>query len=223
MSDHDNDAASKLLIQEIQEDLKREQYAKLWKAYGNWTLAAAVAVIVLVAGQQGWQSWRQQLREAEAQRYAAASLSGNADETLAALGRLSGEAKTGYKELAELRRAALLAEKGDADAAVAAYDKLAADSGIDRIYRELAAVRSVILQLDKADPAALDARLQTLGAGPWRHTAMEMQAVLAQRQSNGQRAVDIYKRLADDVTAPNGLRARAAEMLAILTPNVQNG
>lgn len=221
MTDHDKDAASHLLIQEIQEDLKREQYARLWKAYGNWAIAAAVAVVLVVAGYQGWRVWRSDLRQDEAERYAAADTRAP-EQAVAAMTELAGTAQTDYRLLAELRRAALLAETGKVDEATAAYEALAA-SDADRMYRDLATLRAIILQFDKGDPAALDARLQGLAGGPWRHTAVEMQALIAQRQGDTTKAVALFKQLADDGTAPQGLRARATEMLAVLKPAANHG
>ncbi len=221
MTDHDKDAASQLLIQEIQEDLKREQYARLWKAYGNWAIAAAVAVVLVVAGYQGWQVWRSELRQDEAERYAAADARAP-EQAAAAMAELAGTAKTDYRTLAALRRAALLAETGKIDEATAAYETVAAGEA-DRIYRDLATLRAIVLQLEKADPIALDARLQGLAGGPWRHTAVEMQALIAQRQGDTAKAAALFKQLADDATAPQGLRARAAEMLAVLKPDSNHG
>lgn len=217
LSDRDNDAASKLLIDEIQEDLKREQYAKLWKAYGNWIIAAAVAVVAVVAGYQVWHNWRIEQRTDEAKAYAEAAAAPPA-QAVDSLARLAAEADTGYAALAALRRAALLAETGDAKAAIEAYETIAADAGVAPLYRELATLRSVMLQMESGDPATLSGRLQTLTGGAWRHTAIELQAVLAQRQGDMARARELYQRLADDLTTPAGLRARAAEMLAVLTP-----
>lgn len=217
MTDRDHDAAGKLLIDEIEEDLKREQYAKLWKAYGNWMIGAAVAVVAVVAGYQGWQAWQAERRTLDATTYANVTAL-PADQAVAGLEKLSAEAGTGYQDLAALRRAALLAEGGDAAAAAAAYDAIAADQSVAEIYRGLATLRSVMLQLESGDAAALDGRLQTLTGGPWRHTAQELQAVLAQKGGNTDRARELYQRLADDLTTPAGLRARAAEMLAALGP-----
>jgi hypothetical protein len=43
-----------------------------------------------------------------------------------------------------------------------------------------------------------------------------MKALLAQMAGDAARAKKLYAELADDVDAPPGIRARAAEMLAVL-------
>ena len=54
------------------------------------------------------------------------------------------------------------------------------------------------------------------GNNPWRYNAKEFTALLAQRAGDTQRAGQLFRELADDATAPQGIRARAAEMSAVL-------
>jgi len=68
----DQDPTGDILIQEVDEDLRREQYLKLWKRYGVYAIAGVVAVVVIVAGWQGWQGWQRDQRDKAAQHYAAA-------------------------------------------------------------------------------------------------------------------------------------------------------
>ncbi len=86
------------------------------------------------------------------------------------------------------------------------------------MFRDLALLLSVMHQMEAAGPAELIERLAPLTAtdNPWRHSALEATAVLAFRSGARARAREIFTRLADDATTPRGMRARAAEMLAIL-------
>ena len=86
------------------------------------------------------------------------------------------------------------------------------------IYRDLALIMSVMHDLDIGDPAQLSASLTGLMAAdnPWRHSAKELTALAAQKAGDKSKAGKLYKELADDATAPSGIRARAAEMSAIL-------
>jgi hypothetical protein len=56
----------------------------------------------------------------------------------------------------------------------------------------------------------------TAGNSPWRHSALELTALLAQRSGDAAKAREIYTSLADDPTTPRQLRGRAAEMVAVL-------
>jgi len=70
---------------------------------------------------------------------------------------------------------------------------------------------------DTADAASLRARLDPLAAtGPFRAGATELLAAVELREGNPTEARLLYSQIADDVTAPQGIRARAAQMLAAL-------
>jgi hypothetical protein len=210
-----------LLFREVDEDLRRDKYALLWKKYGIAVLAAAVVIVVATAGVVGWRDHQRGVREKDGDRYVAAATlahEGKTDQALAAFTALSEDATPGYRTLARLQVAALLAKKGDLKGAVAVYDALAGDSGTEKSFRDLAVVLAALASVDSGDPAALTQRLQPLTAedNPWRYSALELTALLAERAGNKKAARDIYTRLADDAEAPGGIRVRARQMLGLL-------
>ena len=56
----------------------------------------------------------------------------------------------------------------------------------------------------------------TAGGNPWRPTAIELTAAARLKSGDKSGALCLYQSLADDLAAPQGLRARAAEMAAAL-------
>ncbi len=46
------------LIREVDEELRRDRMRKLWRQGGPWVIAAAVAVVLVVAGYEGWTWWQ---------------------------------------------------------------------------------------------------------------------------------------------------------------------
>lgn len=218
MTEPQRDAATDLLIQEVDEDLRREQYARLWKQYGSYAIGAALALVLGVAGLQGYKTWTANQRARDAQTYntALGQIGGNRQQALADLGKLAADSKTGYATLAPLTKGALLEQAGDTKAAIAEYEALANASAAPPLYRELAALKAAILSLDSAEPAALKARLEPLAKGAYRHSATELLAMVAVRQGDVAQARSLYQQLADDAAAPVGLRGRASEMLAVL-------
>ena len=56
----------------------------------------------------------------------------------------------------------------------------------------------------------------TADSSPWRFTALELTGLLAHRANDDTKAKTIFAKLADDREAPQGVRARAAEILASL-------
>lgn len=220
MADRDNPAGD-LLIREVEEDLRREQLTRLWTKYRGAIIGGVLAVVLGVAGYEGWQSWQHKISAEESARYLAAAqqaAQGKTAEAATDLALLAQDGKTGYRVLAALRQAALLAQTGETAKAAQAYEAVAADGKTPRIYRDLATVMAAMTSLDSADPATLEGRLAplTVADNPWRHSAVELTALLAQRRGDIQKAREAYQRLADDSATPQAMRGRAAEMLAAL-------
>ena len=131
--------------------------------------------------------------------------------------KLAEDGSAGYALLARFNQAALLAKSSSA-AAADAYLKLSADTDIDPLFRGLATVLSVLHDLDSGDAGQMTGRLTPLleTANPWRHSAKELTALLARKSGDIKRAKELFRELTDDGSAPQGIRARAAEMSAIL-------
>ena len=87
-------------------------------------------------------------------------------------------------------------------------------------FESLALLLSVMQSTPEADPQATIARLAPLTASgnPWRPTAVELTAAARLKLNDNKAALTLYKSLADDLAAPGGARARAAEMAAALAP-----
>ncbi|KIL99867.1 hypothetical protein CCC_02656 [Paramagnetospirillum magnetotacticum MS-1] len=219
MTDKHEDAATDLLIKEVDEDLRQEELNRLWKKHGGLLSLAAVALVLAVAGWQAWQGWDAKQRQAASARYLETSSlieQGKKDEAAEVLGKLSAEGPKGYRLLADLRRADMALQAGDAAGAAALYGKVAADTSVDKVYRDMAVIRAAYLTLDGGDFATMEKSVEPLAAeaSPWRHSAREILALAALKRGETPRAAELFAKIAEDAAAPQGLRTRAAEMLA---------
>ncbi len=207
------------IIREVDEELKRENWQKLWKRYGKFLIGAAVFSVAATAAVVGWREYDASQRLAIGDRFAAVLADAESSDTPAAsadaMAAFAAGAPDGYAMLARLREAKLRADAGDRAAAIAIYDSIAGDGSADRMFRDLAILYSVRTQADDGDPDALIARLSPLGAetGTWRYSARELTAILHLRAGDIEASRAAYQQLADDLLAPQGLRARSAEML----------
>lgn len=215
------DPVQENLLREIQEDLRRERLEKLWKRYGAYLIGVVVAVVVAVAAYQAWQGWKLSQREAASTAFLAAEEMAATDPFAAAnaFAGIADQGAGGFSMLAAFRKAALLASGGRKDEAAAAYDALAAE--LDQpLYRDLARLRWVSARLNPDVGGGDDSRLNqaldvlTDDTNPWRYSAREISASLALRKGDVAEARALFQKLEADVETPQGIRERAAEMLA---------
>ncbi len=220
MNASNQDPAGELLLKEVDDDLRREQYLQFWRRYGKFAIVGAIVIVIGVAGHQAWLGWR----EGQFQRHASAFAAvqdlikiGKQSEALASLAQIAGGKNGGFTVAAGFQRAQLQLEAGDNAAAIASYDALS-QSDAPPILRDLALLKSAMLSLESDDPDMLARKLQPLSdpKNPWHSTAIEMLAVLAGRRGDTAQAITYYRQLADDLAAPQTIRARATEMLAVL-------
>jgi hypothetical protein len=208
------------IFREIDEELRRENLVKLWSRYGKYIILVAVVVVAIAGAIVAWREHQASERRAQSGRYSAAlalvreGKNADAVRLFAALAQEGG----GYGLLASFEEAELLAKTGDRKGAIAAYDRLSSSSGLDREFRDLAVLLSVMHGLPDGDPKIAIERLQRLteNGNPWRASALELTAAAKLKGGDRNGALEIYKTLADDLTAPQRLRARAAEMAAAL-------
>ena len=212
-----------LLIQEIDDEIRQDQAAKLWRAYGKHVIAVTILLVVAVAGFQGWKAYDISTREADGQRFSKAQAmvqTGQREAALQAFADIAADGRAGYALLARFQQARLLARASDAAGAAAAYRALSGDGGIDPLYQNLAVILGGFQELNVAgaDLAALESRLEPLMAetNPWRFSAREIKGLFAHRSGDAAAARKLFQGLATDPRAPQGVRVRAQEMLSIL-------
>ena len=212
-------------IREVDEELRRENWETLWKKYGKIAITAAVCLVLGTAAMVGWRAYDLDRRMTAGDRFGVviAEVESTREPAEAAdmLAAYAADAPDGYATLARLREAKLRADAGERELAIGLYDGLAADTGVKPLFRDLAALYSVRMQVDGVDAAALNARLAPLAADgtPWHYSARELQAIVALNSGDAATAREIFTRLADDLDAPDSLRTRATEMLRAMGPS----
>jgi hypothetical protein len=207
------------IFHEVDEEVRRERLKRMWDQYGLYIL---ILVVLFVAGIAGWRGWEyyQNQRAAEfgSQFEAAAALAeaGKFAEAEKDFARIAAEGNRGYRVLARLREAEVTIPR-DRAAAAAQFDAIAADASFDQRFRDLAAVRAGLLQVDTASLADMEKRLEPVSAAgrPFRHTARELLALSAFRAGDKaalQRWSDL---IASDAESPAQMRARVEAILLL--------
>jgi hypothetical protein len=193
------------VFQEVEEEYRREQMAKLWTKYQVPIIGAGVALILAVAGFQGWNYWRARHLEASSRSYELIATkvdAGAGAEKQAAddLAKLAASGSGGYPMAAQFQEAALRAELGDAKAAVKLYDAISAKGTGGAVFGDYAQLRAALVLSETAPLADVEKRLQRIagtgpcavGASPWCVQAQEILAYATWRAGKKDAALKIY-------------------------------
>lgn len=210
------------IFDEVEEDLRAARAQALLKRYGGALIAAAVLVIIAVAGWRAWQ-WRENKHIAAiagsfmAAVQTADTQKGPGREAAAAqFAAIAAHAPDGYRTLARLREAGLKAQAGDLAGASALWDQVASDDSADRLLRDVANLEWAMHHVDTGNPGQVAARLGPLAMAdsPFHPLATETLAMLDLRQGKTAAARTALTALAQDFMAPPGVRQRAQGLLA---------
>lgn len=214
----DNEA----FIREIDEEMRREKYLKLWNQYGTYAVAAVVAGVLLVGGWQWYTAYTLDRAQKAGSQFqeAIALLDGDKKKDgLAGLDQIAKEGTPAYAALAKLRLAAQHREDGKSDEALALYTAVSDDSSMDSLLRSFASLQIASLKVDTGTWTEVQNRLKdlTTDSSPWRYTARELLGIAAFKHKRWADAKQTYTTLLADQTAPRELKIRAQTALSLIT------
>jgi hypothetical protein len=215
------DTPNESFLREVDENLRRDQARDFAKKYGWWLIAAVAVFLAAVAGWLYWQQYQQKQSEAQSEQLVKIYSQIGAGQTKQAQQSLQGLESSGnpvVRTLTALTEAAIALDANDRAAAQAKYDAVANDSHAPQPYRDLALVRSTMLQFDKMKPEDVVTKLQPLAkpGEPWFGTAGEMTAMAYLKQGNKAAAGRLFAQIAADNNAPQTLRSRSAQLAGTL-------
>ena len=204
------------IFDEIEEDLRRDRMKLLWQRYGNYIIGLAVLIIIVVAGNQGYDYWKNSESQSAGDAFFEAV---GADESLDALTTLVPNLPVGYEMLARFRIAALHAEDGDNFTAEQSFLALSEDNSIDIFYREVALLLSVMNAPSSVDKNILIGRLSSLSAfpGSLQGLALETSAGLYLELNERDKAISTLTEASKLPDIPSSLRQRISQSLSIIS------
>ncbi len=207
---------SESFIEEVTEEVRKDQLFGYMRKYG-WI---AVLVVLLIVGGTAYSEFR------KAQVTNAAEAAG--DEILAALEIDDDAERAAALQAIEtsgpaaavtgLLVASNLTETGDVAGAAAALEAVALDEEAPQVYRDLAALKSAMVQsgtLSTEERRAMLSGLAVAGA-PFRLVAQEQLALLSVEEGDIEAATTQFLAIAQDAETTRGLRERAFSMIVAM-------
>ena len=208
-------------VKEVDDELRTDQLKSLWERYGVILAAAAIAIVAGTAAFEGWKWWQAKQSSASGDIFLSAlkdARDGKKDEALKALSGLETTGTGAYPLLARLRAGTELAAKGDAKGAIAAFEAVAADSGVDAPIRDMAHLRAALLLVDNGtyEDVAKHAELLAGDTNAFRFSAKEALGLAAWKAGKAKEAKDFFQAIADAEAAPRAMSERADLMLSVI-------
>ncbi len=204
------------IFREVEEDVRREKLEKLWKAYGNYVMAALVLLFAGIAGWQVWERHDAQERAKVSDAFIAAQRITNPQTAASTFADIARTAPRGYAELARLSEAGAMIASGQAGPAIDLYKQIAKDdNGPIGAVARLRAAWATADTASRKDLADLVKPLDQPGS-PWRQSAQEVLAYADYRAMDTKGALAKYTILAADPESPDSLRRRAQIMADFL-------
>lgn len=203
-------------IAEVSEEVRRDQLYLAFRRYG-WI---AIALVLLLVGGAGWREYAKATAASAAEARGDALLlalepAADADRA-AALSALVIDGSAAA--VAGLLQAADLQQTGDAAGAVLALNAVSANPDNPPLYRDLAALKALMLQTDRLDVAALKQQLSVLAApgAPFRLLAQEQMALADLGAGDSAAALAALQAIAADAEVTASLRDRVEALIVAL-------
>lgn len=208
------------LFREVDEEVRQDRFQNLWKRYGIYLVIVFVVIVGATVAFVLWRDAQESARQADSARFLEAVVAEQTERNAAIdqLREIAREGTPGYRFLASLREAALLADGGETGEAVIVFDAVAADEDFEPVYRDIARLLAVAHGMQNMSQGEVEERLAGLAAddSPFRITAREFLAVAAIRGGNPDRAAELLRANIADNEVSRAAQARAGELLATL-------
>jgi hypothetical protein len=208
------------LFREAEDELRKETAETVAKRAAPFIIGA---VVLGLAGSAGWQYWQgEQVKATEkaAIAYDAAMAklqAGDLNGGATALQEVAKSGSAGFAAQAMLQRAAVLQEQSKFPEARVAFEE-AAKKITDVDLADLARLRAAYIAADSETKDQMNARLKPIidRKGAFAPLARELAAGVAWAAGDKAAARSTYSLLQLDVNAPEGVRSRAAQAIAVI-------
>lgn len=200
--------------------MRVQRWRSLARRYGPWLLLGLLVGLLVAGGVWGWRAQQRSAAEQASTAYAQGVDLLQKGDTKGAEARFRTVADGGskaYKSLALMQIGGIRLEANDPNAAAQRFDEAAA-AAPDELLGDIARLKAVFVRMDTQPYPASIEQLQPLAAEgrPYRLAAMEALAIARIASGQAQAARSDLSLLTNSLDAPQGVRARAQGLLALI-------
>ena len=212
-------------INEVEEELRKDQYNELLRKWGPYLAAGAIALVLGTAAFEYMGSKNDRVAKSSSISYFEAYDKFDAGDIDAAKNdfvAISDASRPGYAGLSLMQAAAIELDKGNTAEAVRLLDQSAEKFSHPR-HAHLAKLKAAYILMDQGQYDDVSARIAPLteSGAPYEHLAQELAGFVALEQGDIRTARSKFALLARGVDVAPGVQNRADQMLAI-TPSLRS-
>lgn len=207
-------------IQEVDEDVKNDNLKELWNRYGLFVIAIVVLAVSAAVSFDKLQAWQTLRNQNRTENYMAATqLQDSADDTIAALQKISQDNQGIFSDFAKLQIANVLLDENKQEEALAALEKLAGEKQVNSEVKNIALIKLATYRVDTLSYEEFKQLLQPVLAteNSWTPMAQDLLAMSAIKNGDLENARAIYENVLKAKDLPDNFRARIQEMLASIS------
>lgn len=208
-------------INEVEEELRKDQYNELLRKWGPWIAAAAILIVAAAGIYEYTKSSGERMANATSLSYVEATQlleEGNRAGASGLFLAISQEADPGYAGLSLMQAGGVAAGNGNRLEAIRLFDQ-AAVTFDTTLHQDLAALKAAYILMDNADYAAVSSRVTPLAESdrPFEYLARELLGFVALEEGDTQKANAQFAFLARSPDVSDNLKARAEQVLAMIS------
>jgi hypothetical protein len=197
------------IFTELEEDIREERIAVLWRKYGNYLIMLAVIIVMGTAGFTLWKYLKHRNQVKAHHSFSQAThlmKQGKKEEAIKAFQDIAQEGG-GYGKLAQLYEASLLSNPTDL------YTKISQENASDPALSNLAKVLRASHALDNAE-ALVPIESLTAPNNAWAPLSLELLALNNLKKGDEAKAAEQYIKLLKEPSRTQDEQVRASMMLS---------
>tara|TARA_E500000331_G_C17138198_1_gene661513 strand:- start:18 stop:662 length:645 start_codon:yes stop_codon:yes gene_type:complete len=210
---------SEEFIREVDEELKEEKYAKLWKKIGPYVISFAFGIVLFTTGFVGWGAYTEKKKQKLGDDFTAAVellKEKDFDTALIALERITDGASDGYVTMAQMKKASILINKNQIEEGLAIYLDLE-KTAVDQSFKDISTILYVLNAMNHEPPELLLEKIERLTKdNAWMFSALELKGFIFMRSKQFIKAKEVFEEIIKKNNAPATLSGRARDMLEYL-------
>ena len=207
-------------INEVNEDVKNDNFKVLWNRYGIFVILFVVLAVSATVSFERIKSWKVAQNQANTENYmVAAQLRDNPTQTLEALQKIAGDNQGIFSDFAKLQIANVLFSQDKTEEALATLQNLLDDNTVNNEVKHIALVKLATYRVDTMPRTEFEAMLKPLIAEntSWSPLAQDLLAMAAIRDGDVDTAQTIYENILKIKDLPENFRTKVQDMLNSLS------